>query len=794
MNHQHAQASTLNHFISSTTGPFSCSVPPPNVLVSYIAVAVCRARAFAYCIRVNILPPEVKFLCAGFTPSIGHGVRICKILRSEWQRQARLYRDSLYLQLQRLERPSTAKKKWRELCALTDRTTEFLWQRTLTALRDITPKKSPQTSNRVHIVGDVDLPEKVRQLLSLGPKFAVEPRKTPHELLTLVRQISQRIPEGESNRCVSEGVDILLRRKPPCSALPTKHVASFLKARSLVLLPSDKEGGFAVLPSGTFNTKATLAIDSVFRREDGISLTKVKSEAKRLCNALSLDKLAKSVEKSTKLSLDFLFTAKTHKNDCPLRVMVTENGTWQKSVAIFLQNKLNLLTIDDPYLVRDSDAVIEFLKGNNKALRAFSIDVKDLYYSLPHDEMLKCVEGCIDNFGSIAFQNETGVAVSGFLEMLTFYLKSTFVSWEESQYIQKSGICIGSCLAPVLSDIYLAKKESRTIQTCLDMSLVAKVCRYVDDFLVLIECPEEVFEQAAGKVLDVFRQNLHPLELTHELPENNSLRFLDVKLCLSSRHLCWSFEPRSGKPLLSFKSAHSKLVKRGIINVCLVNALRRSCPHSMQISFDAQVDRLLSAGYTKALISAVAEKLCKQIKLGENNRAPRPPVEKKKLAVLPYIHDVSHKLKRVGQRAGVAVVFSAPEKLSKLCRFGSQTRRGRCTVKHRNPLVSCTTGVVYMIPLSCGKKYVGQTGRCINDRLREHHNNVYNTIQGHLGIHCRDHGCKPYFDKSEVLARHNSQLTREIIEADFIRKFDSSCVSSPSIALSSREIAYLNNI
>lgn len=162
-------------------------------------------------------------------------------------------------------------------------------------------------------MGDVELPEKVRQLLSRAPKFAVEARITPHELLTLVRQIAQRIPDGESNRCVSVGVDVFLRRKRPCNALPTKHVASFLKARSLVLLPSDKESGFAVLPSGTFITKVTFATEPVFRPED-ISRTKVKSEAKMLCNGLGLEKVARSVKNSAKRSLDFPFTAKTHKD------------------------------------------------------------------------------------------------------------------------------------------------------------------------------------------------------------------------------------------------------------------------------------------------------------------------------------------------------------------------------------------------------------------------------------------------------------------------------------------------
>ncbi|KAG0426957.1 hypothetical protein HPB47_025983 [Ixodes persulcatus] len=40
--------------------------------------------------------------------------------------------------------------------------------------------------------------------------------------------------------------------------------------------------------------------------------------------------------------------------------------------------------------------------------------------------------------------------------------------------------------------------------------------------------------------------------------------------------------------------------------------------------------------------------------------------------------------------------------------------RVACDVNHRTHYVTCATGVVYQIPLSCGRVYIGQTGRCIN--------------------------------------------------------------------------------
>ncbi|KAH7968180.1 hypothetical protein HPB52_006431 [Rhipicephalus sanguineus] len=110
-----------------------------------------------------------QLLFGGLTPSTGHGKRICKILRSEWKRRARLLRDVLFFQLNSTETPRRAKKKWLEVCASTSRTTE----------------KMPMPRNPIHTACAVPIPDSVQDVLSLGPKFAVQPQLAPPELLTL---------------------------------------------------------------------------------------------------------------------------------------------------------------------------------------------------------------------------------------------------------------------------------------------------------------------------------------------------------------------------------------------------------------------------------------------------------------------------------------------------------------------------------------------------------------------------------------------------------------------------------
>ncbi|CAN7950250.1 unnamed protein product [Ixodes hexagonus] len=176
---------------------------------------------------------------------------------------------------------------------------------------------------------------------------------------------------------------------------------------------------------------------------------------------------------------------------CPFRAIVTERGTWQRQMATFLQKQLAPLDVGDPFRVANSEVVCDFIKVNEaRRWSAFSVDVEDLFYSLPHDQLLASVRYCIETNGELGFRNSSGVALEDFLEMLHFYLNSMVVGWDNSLFLQKQGVCIGSCVAPILSDIYLSGVD-RAVESDLGASAVKRVFRYVDDFLVLYEGPEE---------------------------------------------------------------------------------------------------------------------------------------------------------------------------------------------------------------------------------------------------------------------------------------------------------------
>lgn len=68
--------------------------------------------------------------------------------------------------------------------------------------------------------------------------------------------------------------------------------------------------------------------------------------------------------------------------------------------------------------------------------------------------------------------------------MFEFYFNSTFILYEGKHYLQCNGICVESCVALILCNIFLCRLD-RTFNDALDCNVLT-VLRYVYDFLIVL--------------------------------------------------------------------------------------------------------------------------------------------------------------------------------------------------------------------------------------------------------------------------------------------------------------------
>ncbi|XP_050544291.1 uncharacterized protein LOC126907220 [Daktulosphaira vitifoliae] len=133
--------------------------------------------------------------------------------------------------------------------------------------------------------------------------------------------------------------------------------------------------------------------------------------------------------------------------------------------------------------------------------------------------------------------------------------------------------------------------------------------------------------------------------------------------------------------------------------------------------------------------------------------------EKKGTLILPYIQGITDRISRIAQKFKLRTVFKPNTVAGSLL---------------RNPidkLPEMQTPGVYEIPCSCGKSYIGQTGRAIATRIKEHEKDVeyQRTEKSAVAEHAKNKGHDIQFDKVKILNKEThfgKRMYKEAIEIE----------------------------
>ena len=162
---------------------------------------------------------------------------------------------------------------------------------------------------------------------------------------------------------------------------------------------------------------------------------------------------------------------------------------------------------------------------------------------------------------------------------------------------------------------------------------------------------------------------------------------------------------------------------------------------------------LVSNGYPSSFV----RKLTKTTRPTAN----KEPTQKfKSTAVLPYIKGVSEVLRRCLQQQGVRTVFK------------SDTTLRSHLVRPKDALEPTKQdGVVYKIPCECGKVYIGETGRAMQDRIKEHDRDIQlaHTQTSAVWEHANETRHLPIWKEVKFIDRYPHWYTRRVKEALHIR-------------------------
>uniref|UniRef100_A0A7I4Z2R7 Reverse transcriptase domain-containing protein n=1 Tax=Haemonchus contortus TaxID=6289 RepID=A0A7I4Z2R7_HAECO len=692
------------------------------------------------------------------------------------------------------------------------------------------PNIIPETA-RVTIVGDAQISSKAMDFLSLGPSFSLTQTINPltirkivcglqkfrDQLRTKTRRDSQGqvverlerttptpipfprsfykesdpFPEADIKfRILSTGVlNALNRFKCERRSNLTreqwegfKEIRERIKRNEVRLSVSDKGGEFVVLPQSLDReiTELHLTDTTVYRN----TTEKAFHTQTHKLNTLwvNVGKMAKLDERLIRrLKLEnptcpvFYSLIKTHKLSAenmqsPLPqaykirpIISCVNGPTDR-ISWFLNKIIGQLLVHIPSHLSNTGQFLDRLRACRfqRDCVVESFDVSALYTNVSNNDALQAVSEMLD-------QHERNVVTFGLgkaqiMALIKECLNCNIFKWSGRYFSQIRGLAMGQRLAPVLAVCFMSRIEQPVLAR-----LPIMYCRYIDDCFVITSTQSEMDE-----LFNILNSQSQYIKLTREVPHEGWLPFLNtqVRVASGTYSVKWYRKGSSKNIIIHAMSAHPRAVKRAVlrnmyrtaVEVCTGNEEREE---SRRLAH--QIANL--NGYTTR-------------QHGSQGRSRPFPygIEDKIYLQLPFISDrfsavIQQCLERADLANDVFLVNMPRENIKhQLVRNRLYDRiciMDNCVICPYGKVGDCAQrAVVYQLQcLTCDACYIGETGRQLCVRVKEHlASKRRNCSIAPLGKHRREGHAGCDFDvKCTILAYEDSIGARKTLEAFWIR-------------------------
>ena len=310
-----------------------------------------------------------------------------------------------------------------------------------------------------------------------------------------------------------------------------------LKNEGLLLVPTDKNLGLALIDELTFNKLQleeweNLKLKEIQNTKEEALVIKLKQRIYNLINGYSpfsnRDKslLLKELSNKRKLPI-FLGILKIHKESLRIRPVIRENigpicqfsKALTKELNILL--KITLSKLNTTHIINNSTELIRKLTNlkldkNGQTWILYTADVKNMYPSISKQEVLLEIK-------ELLTLNNIQIKKANFIiNSLSFILFNNYFTYDNKIFHALHGLATGDPTSVLLASLFKLRKEAILIHKFQNKNLKIFV-RYVDDIFALV----------SASTIDYFRKNLKLAWKDFELEEDLSCRrcnFLDLTI------------------------------------------------------------------------------------------------------------------------------------------------------------------------------------------------------------------------------------------------------------------------
>ena len=587
------------------------------------------------------------------------------------------------------------------------------------------------------------LDEPTLTVLAKGLNFAPAPGAIPYrDFIGGLEPAIRKLPADLAEEVRAE-VTMALKRAVPPKPNTTRQERSALRAlrndQEVTILPADKGNATVLMSTEDYRRKITdILQDQAYRKlprdpTDAITrktLTLIKN------SGLSED-VTRGLRPPAPAPPRLYGLPKIHKENVPLRPIVSAIGSPTYELAKFLARVLSQHVGHCEHHIKNSSEFVKILADirlePNDIIVSF--DVVSLFTRVPLMDTLKLLDA--------RFDKDT---VNLFHHVLT----STYFKYDGQFFEQRDGVAMGSPLSPVIANFYMEDFEEKALSS----APLRPKCffRYVDDtFIIWPHGPDQL-----KHFLDHMNSQHPNILFTMEVEKNGRLPFLDILIYRRENgrlgHSVYR-KPTHTDLYLNGRSHHPPSQRRSVLSTLFHRARAISDSDCLAQEINHLKKTFRQNGYNKGEISSALRRAFSD---RESAREDEERQEPEARAGIPYVSTVSGKISRILKRHGIESFFRPCTKLRDQL------------VRAKDPCGLATPGI-YQIPCECGEVYLGETGRTIATRIKEHRRHFRlcqpekSAVAEH-GIH-QNHAI--HWEDVKIISREKKyweRITKEAIE------------------------------
>ncbi|XP_037028790.1 uncharacterized protein LOC119069023 [Bradysia coprophila] len=618
------------------------------------------------------------------------------------------------------------------------------------------------------------LPPSVSNILSLGQKFNIKPNNQHINSAQIIASLEpeiQKLNANDKTELRQKVANIITNFKHARTKRTTKEqvllqqmqeAKAFLKENEdILVVNADKGNETVVLSKEQYhskmmahltdaNTYLVLNKDPTASIERNVNalLTKWQNED------IMTDEKAKYMRSYTSVCPKIYLQIKTHKEGNPGRPVVSfiDAPTYKlsKMFADILKNVVGKThrTVRNSREFKRRISKIRLPKG----FEMISLDATSLFTNVSKELTIMAINTKWKNISKF-----TNLPKDEFINGITLIMDNCCFQYDNIFYKQIYGSPMGSPVSPHLADLVLEILQEKVISK-LSFHL-PYFYRYVDDINTAV--PKEKKKE----ILDMFNKYDHRLQFTMEEERNNNLAFLDI-MCIREGQAIktnWYHKSTWSGRYLNYGSHLPMQYKRNTISILTQKILELADPEYHAENFELLHKTLSENGYPKRFINDMIQ----QTKAKFNPYKPDENLHKEgkdryNMAAIPYVSGLFEHLKFEMKKHDIKLVAKADNNL-KMSIFSR--------VKDKTPILQ-QAGVVYEIPCTCEKRYLGMTGQLLGKRTYQHKHAIETGDEGHSGLceHAIQTGHKPRWSGVRIVYKENNWKKRAILETIAIKK------------------------